>query len=159
MLYKEENPQEDPNKSYLHNQTFLDWLKKQYWLLISQVAVLAYILYFIASFAYYVTQGEYHEFLEPRTIQKAIYYTHIPILLLFIFGLIWIIKVNKKNYQKAREAYKRVFNKELDLIHAEHSENQLKRFKTWFLVFWIGMCALYITFTFQIDSWRSCKLI
>jgi len=140
---------EPPNKSTLPNDTFLRWLKKQYFLLISQIAVFASLLYGLVSFIYYLRHGEYHEYLEPRKIQDIIYFTHLFILILFILWLIGIINVNRKNYQKAKFTFQRVFGREIDDVQAEHGEKKLFEFKKWFLRFWIGMLLLYGSFVLQ----------
>lgn len=130
------------------DRTFWGWLIKHTWLFYSQIAVVLGALGFAASFIYYVAHGEYIEYLEPRTIQKVIFWLHLIVLILFIFWFRWI-RDDESNNEKARKTVKGVFKRELTKEESKHSEEQLKTFKLWFFYFWVSMLMLYVAFFVQ----------
>jgi hypothetical protein len=141
-------PEQNPNELKEKNKTFWVWLKSQLLLLTSQLAVVATTLGFLVSFIYYVRHGEYNEYLEAGAVQTGIFWLHIPVLIIFIGWSIWKIK-DEIDDEKSRKTFKRIFGRDINLEEIKHSENQQRKFRKWFLIFWISMGCLYGAFIIQ----------
>lgn len=141
-------PEPDPNEPNEPIETFFGWLKKHTLSIISQFAGILGLLGLAVSSVYYVTHGEYFEYLNPERIQDGVFWLHIFVLTLFIGWSFWTID-SEVEVEKGRKTFRRVFTRDLWAHEIEHSENQLKKFKWWFLIFWIAMGCLYVAFIAQ----------
>ncbi len=142
-------PEPDHNDHNHFYQTFSSWLYRQTFLFYSQLAGLGGFLSFIFALIYYISHGEYGEYINPQVIQTAVIWAHLPILGAFIVWLIKIFNKNDEGSQLVREVHKRVFNKILQPPQLEKCVGHLRKFKTYFLCFWVMMFFLYVSFLFQ----------
>lgn len=147
------------NESHLPNQSFFSWLKSQTALFISQFLGLASVAYVLVALGYYLKHLDTSpEIFNPKNIQGFVIYAHIPFLLLFIVSLLNILDYNDAGSFRSRIVYNRVFNKKLGGAQIRKGRIQLRKFKTYFLYFWILMLVLYFSFIFQINSQSSAEL-
>jgi hypothetical protein len=152
-------PHIDIYESNLPNQSFISWLKSQTALLISQFLGLISVAYVLTALIYYLKNFENSpEIFEPKNIQGFVIYAHIPFLLLFIVTLLNILDYNDPGSYRARIVFDRVFNKTLSGSHLRKGRAQLRKFKKYFLYFWILMLVLYLSFIFQINSQSASEL-
>lgn len=143
----------------LPNQTFVSWLKSQTALFYSQFIGLAGVLYLLAALVYYLKYlSASPEIFKPENVQKFIIYAHIPFLLLFIVSLLNILDYNFSGSGRSGFVYKRIFSKELSKTQLRKGRLQLRKFKIYFLCFWISMLVLYLSFIFQINYQSAYKL-
>jgi len=143
----------------LPNQTFVSWLKSQTALFYSQFIGLAGVLYLLAALVYYLKYlSASPEIFKPENVQKFVIYSHIPFLLLFIASLLNILDYNFSGSGRSGFVYKRIFSKELSETQLRKGRLQLRKFKIYFLCFWISMLVLYLSFIFQINYQSAYKL-
>jgi hypothetical protein len=142
----------DTHDSNLPNESFISWLRSQTALLISQILGLASGFYVIAALIYYLKHNiSGPEIFSPANIQSFIIYAHIPFLLLFVASLLNILDYNVPGSYRSRSVYTRVFNKQVGGAQLRKGRLQLRKFKIYFLGFWIFMLVLYFSFIFQIN--------
>lgn len=156
MEHGHQPPKKDDDNRSSRNQSFFTWLHSQYALLGSQIFGILSSLYIITSLYYYITKGEYFKNADLTDIQQIIYWCHIPILLVFIFWLVHIRNKNSNEEERVPEVYERVFKRTLSNLQLIRCKIQLRRFKTYFLFFWLGMLMLYGAFLFKLN-WQEMK--
>src|SRR5215213_1687758 len=141
----------ETNEVNLPNQPFFSWLKSQTALLISQFLGLGSVLYVLAALIYYVKYLDASpKIFEPKNIQIFIIYAHIPFLLLFIVSLLNILDYNDRGSYRSGKVYERVFiNKKLSDTQLNEGKIKLRKFKLYFLYFWVFMLVLYFSFIIQ----------
>lgn len=148
----------------LPNQHFSSWLRSQTTLFISQiVAVLTFVL-FVGEEIYYLSHaGEKGELLKTLTVRLIVDIAHIVFMTIFALVLIKFLDDNDRGSYRVKQVYKRVFEPEYDepdigKMKAKDeifesalgaSKDQLRKFKSRFLWFWIGMLFLYVCFACQ----------
>ncbi len=141
------------------NPHFFDWLKKRIGLFLSQVLALLGFIYVPASTIYYVahlhehtTNGTPLEEFNPYVL-VVVDGAHIAVLTLFIVVLLGIRHNNKEGTYRTQRAYQNLFNETLDegtgTLQVVSGRVQLRRFKRYFLWFWLAMLALYLSFGFK----------
>lgn len=143
---------DDTNKhssSHSTGKSFFGWVKHQAIAVISQLAVIASVGYFIVSFVYYLTNSKYNQYLDPGAVQQVVFWMNIIMVLLFIFALVWVIDKNTNGKERAEKTYRKIFGGNLDSDDAWRAQKRLKKFKLWFLAFWVAMLALYLCFLVQ----------
>lgn len=137
------------------NQPFFAWLKSRTALFVSQLLALLGFIYVPASTLYYVANLEHNQFLMGWNpyVQIIVDVAHLAVLTLFVVVMLGIRHDNKAGGYRTLLAYGRLFNDPLDekkaKLRVKQGRLQLRRFKHYFLYFWIAMLALYISFTFK----------
>jgi len=158
-----------PEQPALPNQHFSSWLRSQTTLFISQiVAVLTFVL-FVGEEIYYISHaGEKGEMLQTSTVRLIVDIAHIVFMTIFALALIKFLDDNDRGSYRVKQVYKRVFEPKYDEADAtqpdiektdakdkifesdlDGSKDQLRKFKSKFLWFWIGMLFLYVCFACQ----------
>ncbi|HKP11435.1 MAG TPA: hypothetical protein VJZ91_04970 [Blastocatellia bacterium] len=126
-------------------QPFSSWLKTQTTLFYSQMLGVIGFLSFILSLI--------SKHIDALDVQMFVDYAHIVIVGIFIVALFNVLDDNKRGAKQVKEAHRRVFNESLTPTETKvlmrDGQIQLRRFKYFFLIFWIGMLALYITFAYK----------
>lgn len=151
--------QVDSNDANLPNESFPSWLKGQTALFISQLLGSASVVYVLAALIYYLKHFEEGpEVFDPKNIQTFIIYAHIPFLLLFVVSLLNILDYNAPGSYRSRTVYERVFRKKVGGAQLRKGRIQLRKFKLYFLGFWVFMLVLYFSFIIQIHFQASYKL-
>ena len=144
----------------LPNQPFSAWIRTQTDLFISQLAGIFSFISFFAALIYYVVSSrkEVREQIQVNiTLQNFrvfIDFAHIWFIGIFIFVLIKFLGDNDAGSYRVGKVYERVFNQtlsdsELKSSSLEDSKDQLRKFKRYFLWFWLGMLGLYISFALK----------
>jgi hypothetical protein len=139
----------------LPNESFFSWLSSHFALFVSQLLGLVGFVYGTTSTLYYLGNLGHNQLLMGWNpyIQIIVDGAHIVVLGFFIWVLINILDKNNIGAYRAGLAYRRIFNETLDerpfKVLVRRGGRQLKRFKRYFLFFWIAMLALYISFTFK----------
>jgi hypothetical protein len=145
-------PSKEDNEHSLPNQPFFGWLYSQTTLFYGQLISLISTAYLIFALFYY--SDPHHKtlwfFLTPSAIQKFVYWAHIIFILYFIYRLLKILDENKIGSYRTGMVYRRIFNDNLSPEEISnmkgHCNNGVKKFKLYFLLFWISMLALYLSF-------------
>jgi hypothetical protein len=145
-------PTKTPPEHKSLTQSFFSWLNSHTYLFIGHLATIISFLILITSLIYYSlhTQHWLAEFITPLLLQDIIFWVHVAFITFCIFYLLWIIDVNEIEKDRVKEAREVVFggNIRRRAMTLKRSENLLKEFKLYFLLFWISMLALYLTFMF-----------
>jgi hypothetical protein len=158
MEHHPHSPKVDAQPTPLPNQPFFSWLWDHTALFVSQIVAILGFVSFFASLVYYVSGshvGESHgsEVVNPNAIQVWVDYAHIVFLGIFIVVLIYLLDINDRGSYRASQVYSRVFNEALAPIKRDSllggAKAQLRRFKRYFLLFWLSMLALYISFALK----------
>lgn len=131
------------------DESFFSWAKKQIPFLITQVI---FIFLALGQFFYYVLHGE-EAVVANINLEQFEYLLYLFNLLFCVFCVIKIITIyNRNSFGKytARKLYDHLFNTTLNdnehKINFEKSEILLKKYKTYFLLFWLTLTVLYVTF-------------
>jgi hypothetical protein len=139
----------------LPNQHFFTWLKSRTALFVSQFLALLGFVYVPTSTLYYAKHlGESNplEKLNPY-VQIIVDVAHIAVLTLFVAVLLGIRHNNKEGAYRTLRTYESLFNETPDekktRLQMKQGRLQLRRFKHYFLWFWLAMLALYVSFTFK----------
>ncbi len=143
------------DKYKLPNQPFSDWLNDHTTLYLSKVfGQILGVVYFLAALIYYTHLNDpLREYLTAKAIQLMIDFAHLGFISVFIWVLFKARDYNEEGSYRVRRVYHRIFNERLSRAKAQDllkgSQTQLRRFKDYFIWFWIGMMALYITFALK----------
>jgi hypothetical protein len=139
----------------LPNEHFFQWIKSNSNLFITQVLGVLGFISFLAGLIYYLSNGEYRDYFEPKKIQEFSYYAHIIFITIFIILLINILDKNKNGSYRVGLVYRKIFNDSLSKTKLNSilrtSKIQLRKFKLNFLFFWISMLILYIAFALKLN--------
>lgn len=143
-FHSEEDP--TPNKS------FLAWVKSEHSLYLVQISALITGVGLFASVAYYLLVISEHVTIP--FINTIVIDAHLVFLILIIYKLIIILNNSQRKYhQNAKSAYKIIFNDDTEPgvlnTRLKLSEACVKKFKKYFLYFWISMFVLYAVFSFR----------
>lgn len=139
----------DTHEHHLPNQSFGSWLKSQTALLITQLIGLASVGYVITALLYHLKVTAVPGIFDPGNIQSFIMYAHIPFLLLFIASLLSILDRNLQGSYRSQKVYETVFQEKLSGARLRKGRVQLRKFKLYFIGFWIFMLVLYFSLILQ----------
>lgn len=136
----------------LPNQHFSTWLKDRTALFFSQFLALLGFIYVPISTFYYLKHLDSLKKLNPYVL-LIVDGAHLAVLLLFVAVLLGLLDNNKEGAYRTQRAYQILFKDVLDeksaKLEVKQGRLQLRRFKRYFLWFWIAMLALYTSFTFK----------
>lgn len=143
------------SQGQLPNQHFFAWLKNRTALFVSQFLALLGFIYVPTSTFYYAAHlghGDYLQKLNPYVL-IIVDVAHIAVLTLFVAVLLGIRHNNQEGSYRTMRTHESLFNETPNepkaRLQVRLGRLQLRRFKHYFLWFWIAMLALYISFTFK----------
>src|SRR5947207_1891713 len=144
------------DESVLPNQPFFSWVKSHSTLLITLIEATIGMVGGLAAFVYYVSKGAEQtsesEWLKPERVSVVVDYAHILFIVIAIIALIRVLNINDHGQYRVGLVYKRIFEDDQpqdDKLPREHyqrlktGKERLKKFKKYFLWFWLSMFCLY----------------
>lgn len=130
-------------------QSFLTWLGSQTSLFIGHLLGLFSFLALVTSLLLNSldTGEKLFAHITPALLQRIIFFAHLPFIGCCIIYLFIVRDVNNIDSKRVVEAHERIFG-EHSRVTLKRSQRLLKEFKTYFLLFWFSMLALYLAFLF-----------
>ncbi|HKR07462.1 MAG TPA: hypothetical protein VJY62_22700, partial [Bacteroidia bacterium] len=147
-------------EEHLPNENFFSWLKSNTTLFLGQIATLASLALFIASFSYYVlghpagqSEATVEEYLTYT--QNSVFILNILFCFLFVVFTIYMLQKNKTGKHHSKLLNTLVFGKEragdIEKELENKLEKHLKTFKENFLAYWFFLLGFYFFMALDFD--------
>lgn len=142
-------------------QTFFSWLGSHTYLFIGHSVTIISSAVLIFSLVYYSFHTEHllGKFITPSRVQAIIYWAHIVFIIFCIVYLLWIINLNGVEKDRVKKARDVIYGGEVrpNGMTLQRSQQLLREFKIYFILFWISMFALYVAFIIGAQKGKDSK--